>query len=61
MFADELMMMREGKQIVLMENFNVIPAYKVPWFENPELARLGHNLHTETRSTTAGAASLVEV
>jgi type IV secretory pathway TraG/TraD family ATPase VirD4 len=57
MFADELMMMREGKQVVLVDNFNVIPAYKVPWFENPELARLGHNLHAEQRQAASAATS----
>ena len=49
MFPDELMMMRENKQVVLVENFNPIPARKLPWFQNPELRRLGHNLHTEKR------------
>jgi type IV secretion system protein VirD4 len=49
MFTDELMMMRGNKQVVLVENFNAIPAHKLPWFENPELARLGHNLRTENR------------
>ena len=47
MFPDELMMMREQKQIVLVENFNAIPAHKVAWFSDPELKNLGRNLRDE--------------
>ena len=53
MFSDELMMMRDGKQVVLVDNFNPVPGYKVPWFENPELAKLGHNLRVEKRPPVA--------
>jgi len=49
MFADELMVMRDQKEVVLVENFNPIPAHKLPWFQNPDLAGLGHNLRTEGR------------
>jgi len=50
---DELMMMRENKQVVLIENFNPVPGYKVPWFRDPELSKLGHNLRVEKSQPVA--------
>ena len=43
-FPDELMVMRDNKELVFIENFNPIPARKIPWFEHEELKRQGINL-----------------
>lgn len=48
-YPDELMRLHEGKQLLLIENGNPIEAYKVPWFEDPDLKDLGRNLHTENQ------------
>ncbi|NCC62427.1 MAG: hypothetical protein EOM12_16155, partial [Verrucomicrobiae bacterium] len=42
---DELMVMRDNKQVVFIESFNPVPARKVPWFENEALFQQGVNLH----------------
>jgi type IV secretion system protein VirD4 len=49
MFADEMMVMREEKEVVLVDNYNPIPAHKQPWFKNPRLYSLGHDLRKEGR------------
>lgn len=43
-YPDELMVLREDKQLVLIENFNPIPAKKDPWFNDDELNKLGIDL-----------------
>jgi type IV secretion system protein VirD4 len=53
MSTDELMMMRGQKEVVLVENLNAIAGRKVPWFEDAELCKLGHNLRTAQRTRTA--------
>lgn len=44
-FPDELMVMRDNKELVFIESFNPIPAKKVAWFENEDLKDLGVNLY----------------
>lgn len=44
-YADELMRMPQGKQLLLVGNMNPIIADKTPWFEDPDLKDLGVNLH----------------
>lgn len=46
-YPDELMVMRDNKQVVFIESFNPVPARKVPWFDNEDLRRHGVNLHKE--------------
>lgn len=55
MFPDELMVMRDQKEVVLIENYNPIAAHKQPWFEHPALADLGHNLKAEGRKPVVTA------
>jgi type IV secretion system protein VirD4 len=52
MFTDELMMMRGQKEVVLVENLNAIAGRKLPWFEDAELCKLGHNLRTAQQART---------
>lgn len=53
MFADELMMLRDQQQILLVENFNPVQGYRMPWFNDKELIPLGHNLRAERKASTA--------
>jgi type IV secretion system protein VirD4 len=46
-YADELMRMPKGKQLLLVGNMNPIIADKKSWFEDPDLKELGVNLHAE--------------
>jgi len=46
-FPDELMVMRDNKQVVFVESLNPIPAKKVAWFENDAFKNLGVNLHKD--------------
>ncbi len=46
-YADELMRLPEGQQLILAGNMNPIIARKVPWFEDADLKGLGVNLHTK--------------
>lgn len=47
-YPDELMVMRDNKQVVFIESFNPIPARKVPWYQNEELKQHGVDLHKNT-------------
>ncbi|PTS74740.1 hypothetical protein DBR17_16670 [Sphingomonas sp. HMWF008] len=44
-YADELMRLHRGKQLILIENLNPIIGHKVRWFEDDALKLLGRNLH----------------
>ncbi len=44
-FADELMVMRKGQQLLFVEEVNPIMAQRSNWFADPELKSLGVNLH----------------
>lgn len=44
-FPDELMVMRDGKQLVFIENSNPIQGKKALWFNDPRFKTLGTNLH----------------
>ncbi|MDD2800024.1 MAG: type IV secretory system conjugative DNA transfer family protein [Methylococcales bacterium] len=44
-FPDELMVMRDGKQLVFIENSNPIQGKKALWFDDPRFKTLGANLH----------------
>lgn len=43
-YPDELMRMKEGKQLVFIENMHPLMATKTTWFDNPKLKGLGLNL-----------------
>ncbi len=43
-YPDELMVLRENKQLVLIENFNPVPGKKVTWYDDADLKTLGKNL-----------------
>lgn len=53
---DELMTMRKGLQLVLVENMNPIAARKIVWHDDPTFENLGVNLHRPPRAP-AGPAS----
>ena len=44
-YADELMVMRKGDQLLIVEEVNPIRARRSNWFADPELKALGVNLH----------------
>lgn len=44
-FADELMVMRKGDQLLIVEEINPIRARRSNWYADPELKSLGVNLH----------------
>lgn len=44
-YPDELMVLRDNKEIVFVETANPIPARRQEWFKNPDLKHLGVNLH----------------
>lgn len=50
-FPDELMVMRDNKELVFVESCNPIPARKVAWFDDEELKNLGNNLHGKTKKS----------
>ena len=43
-YPDELMVLRDNKQLILIENFNPIPGKKVTWYDDADLKTLGKNL-----------------
>ena len=43
-YPDELMVLRENKQLILIENFNPIPGKKVLWYDDADLKTLGKSL-----------------
>lgn len=44
-YPDELMVMRDNKQVMFVESFNPIPAKKIKWYEEPNMKGLGVNLN----------------
>jgi type IV secretion system protein VirD4 len=46
-YADELMVMREGKQILIVENLNPIQGKKVEWFNDQRFKTLGRSLQSK--------------
>lgn len=46
-FPDELMVLRDEKQILMVENYNPIPGKKILWHRNQQLKSLGVNLHEQ--------------
>ena len=44
-YPDELMRLDQSQQLILIENTNPIMAAKIKWYEVPELAAKGINLH----------------
>ncbi|SIS99261.1 type IV secretion system protein VirD4 [Roseivivax lentus] len=46
-YPDELMRLDQDKQLILIENTNPIMATKIRWYEEPELAAKGVNLHAK--------------
>ena len=45
-FSDELMVLRDNKQLLMIENFNPIPGRKVLWYADDKLSGLGVNFKT---------------
>lgn len=56
-FPDELMVMRDDKQILMIENFNPVPGKRVAWFKDKELSALGVNLHQKTQPARPAPAA----
>lgn len=46
-YPDELMRMKEGKQLVFIENMYPLMATKTKWFDDPKLKTLGVNLYAD--------------
>lgn len=46
-FPDELMVLRNNKQLVFIESFNPIRAYKNAWFTDEKLKTLGKNIRQQ--------------
>lgn len=46
-YPDELMRLDQSQQLILIENTNPIMAAKIKWYEVPELAAKGVNLHAQ--------------
>ena len=44
-YPDELMRLREGQQLILIENTNPIMAKKIKWYEDPVMSAKGVNIH----------------
>ena len=53
-YPDELMVMRDNKQLVFVESYNPIPAKKRPWLHDEELKQHGVNLHARQTASPAG-------
>ena len=49
-FPDELMVLRDNKQLLMVENCNPIPGKKIVWHRDDGLKRLGINLQTRSVS-----------
>jgi hypothetical protein len=43
-YADELMVMRDGRELVLIENFNPIRGRRLSWLDDDKRRQLGINL-----------------
>ena len=56
-FPDELMVLREKKQLVLIESCNPIPAKRIIWFEDETLKPLGVDLKSKPVAPAAIAAT----
>lgn len=46
-YPDELMVLRDEKQLLMIENCNPIPGKKISWYKDPVLKPLGVNLHEQ--------------
>jgi len=64
-FPDELMVLREERQLIMIENFNPIAGRKTVWHNNKYLKTLGVNLHpqgvSENNKTVTAQAPAVAV
>lgn len=49
-YADELMVMRKGEQLLFVEEVNPIKAQRSNWYEHPELKSLGVNTHAQANA-----------
>ncbi len=58
-YPDELMVLRNGRQIVFIENSNPIRGRKLSWFNDPKRKDLGVNLHKTKRRGVAPAPAAV--
>lgn len=47
MFPDELMVMRDNRQLLMIESYNPIDCRRVNWYEDESLKRLGISQHKE--------------
>jgi len=56
-FPDELMVLRDEKQLVLVENCNPIPGKKIVWHKDQALRPLGINLHPRCADGTPKPSS----
>lgn len=49
-YADELMVMRKGEQLLFVEEVNPIKAQRSNWYDHPELKSLGVNTHAQANA-----------
>jgi len=52
-YPDELMRLKPGQQLILIENMHPLMAQKIRWFDDPKLSGLGKNLHDSAKTNTA--------
>ena len=55
-FPDELMVLRDDKQLLMVENCNPIPGKKLVWYRQDQLKALGVNLHARSLSSIPAPA-----
>jgi len=61
-FPDELMVLRDEKQLLMVENFNPIPGKKIIWYQDRQLKILGANIQRSNplASTNKEGASVIQ-
>lgn len=57
-FPDELMVLRDDKQLLMVENCNPIPGKKLVWYRDPSLKGLGINLQAQSGSAETKKAPI---
>lgn len=60
-FPDELMVMRDNKELIFIESFNPIAAKKLAWFDDDRLKNLGINLHKKTETISTNGESTAQL
>lgn len=58
-YPDELMVMKENRQVIFVENLDPIPAKKIVWYADDELREYGVNLYEPTAAFVPAVSPLV--